>query len=147
MLPNRFLTAGCAAAGLALCAGLPAPAGAAALSAPVVHESFTLLPCPQKPRTTVQLEGCAEHKVMARDKQINTLNAKIFAALNRTGRADLVTSNADWVTYRSAACTTEASVYAGGTIQPIAYANCLVSIDSSHITELKTMQTALSPEG
>jgi len=127
-----------------------APASAAAASsasAPVVHEKFTLLPCPSKPSTTVQIEGCAEHKVIALDKQIDGLNAKIFAKLNKAGRAELIATNSDWVTYRNEACTTEASVYSGGTLQPIAYANCLVSIDTSHVTELKQMVVSLSPEG
>jgi uncharacterized protein YecT (DUF1311 family) len=127
-----------------------APASAAAApsaSAPVVHEQFTLLPCPGKPSTTVQIEGCAEHKVVALDKKIDALNAQIFAKLNKSGRAALIATNSDWLTYRNEACTTEASVYSGGTLQPIAYANCLVSIDTSHVAELKAMQTALSPEG
>jgi len=145
---HRFLASGCGAAALALSFIAPASAGAASSpSAPVIHEDFTVLACPSKPSTTVQIDGCAEHKVIATDKTIDALNVKIFAKLSKTGRADYIKSNTDWVNYRDAACTTEASIYSGGSIQPVAYANCLVSIDGSHVIELKRMLVALSPAG
>jgi uncharacterized protein YecT (DUF1311 family) len=145
---HRFLAAGCGAAALALSFVAPVSAGAASSpSAPVIHEDFTLLACPSTPRTTLQIEGCAEHKVIATDKTIDALNAKIFAKLNKLGRGTYVKTNTDWVNYRDAACTTEASIYSGGSIQPVAYANCLVAIDGSHVTELKAMLVALSPAG
>jgi uncharacterized protein YecT (DUF1311 family) len=143
---HRFLASGCGAAALALCFVAPVSAGAASSpSAPVIHEDFTVLACPSKPATTVQIEGCAEHKVIAIDKTIDALNAKIFAKLSKAGRGTFIKTNTDWVTYRDAACTTEASIYGGGSIQPVAYANCLVSIDGSHVTELKAMLVAVSP--
>jgi uncharacterized protein YecT (DUF1311 family) len=145
---HRILVAGCGVAALALSVIAPASAGAASSpSAPVIHEQFTLLPCPQKPTTTVQIEGCAEHKIVATDKTIDALNAKIFTKLGKAGRAGFIQTNTDWVKYRDEACTAETSIYSGGSIQPVAYANCLVSIDASHVTELKAMQLALSPEG
>jgi uncharacterized protein YecT (DUF1311 family) len=146
MALHRYLVAGCVAAAVTLIA-LPAAAGASATSAPVIHESFTLLACPKRPATTAQIEGCAEHRVLATDKTIDALNTKIFAKLRKAGRATFVKTNADWVTYRNAACATEASIYSGGSVQPVAYANCLVSIDNSHVTELKAMLVALSPAG
>jgi uncharacterized protein YecT (DUF1311 family) len=145
---HRFLAAGCGAAALALSFVAPVSASAAAsASAPVIHEDFTLLACPSAPRTTLQIEGCAEHKVTALDKKIDALNAQIFAKLGKLGRGTYIKTNTDWVNYRDAACTTEASIYSGGTIQPVAYANCLVAIDGSHVTELKAMLVALSPAG
>ena len=142
-LLHRFLAAGCVAAGLTFCG----VASAAASAAPVIHESFKLLPCNGHPTTTVQLEGCAEHKIVTLDKTIDGLNAQIYRKLSRAGRASFITTNKDWVLYRNAACTTEASIYSGGTIQPVAYANCLVNFDSSHITELRVVIVALSPAG
>lgn len=145
---HRFLATGCGAAALALSAAAASSAGAAAAqTAPVIHEKFTLLACPSKPSTTLQLEGCAEHKVVATDTTIDTLNAKIFAKLGKPGRTTFVKTNTNWVLYRDAACATEASIYAGGSIEPVAYANCLVAIDRSHVTELKGMLLALSPAG
>jgi uncharacterized protein YecT (DUF1311 family) len=145
---NRFLAAGGGAAALALGVIAPAMAGATSTqSAPTIHERFTLLACPSKPRTTLQLEGCAEHKTVALDKTIDGLNAQIYGKLSKPGRASLITTNTDWVLYRNAACTTEASIYSGGSIQPVAYANCLVNFDSSHITELRVVLVVLSTAG
>ena len=135
------------AAALALSSVLPAVSAAATHGAPVVHEKFTVLACPAKPRTTVQLEGCAEHRVLAADRSINTLNAKVFAKLGRAGRATFTKANADWVTYRNSACTAQASIYSGGSLQPVVYASCLASIDGSHASELKRMLTSLIPAG
>lgn len=144
---HRFLAPGCAAAGLTL-ALAPAPASAAAAtSAPVIHESFTLLACPRRPRTTVQIEGCAEHRVVSLDKTIDSLNTKVFAKLHRSGRAAFISASAAWLSYRDENCAAQASIYSGGSIQPVAYANCLVSIDTSHVRELKGMLTALEPAG
>jgi uncharacterized protein YecT (DUF1311 family) len=143
---HRFPAAGCGAAALALACAVPLAAGAASKpAAPAVHEKFTPLPCPKRPASTRQIEGCAEHTVLAADKTIDALNKKVFARLREGGRATFIKTNADWVTYRAAACTTEASIYSGASIQPVAYANCLVSIDSSHVTELRKMLVALSP--
>ena len=113
----------------------------------MVHEHFTLLPCPKNPRTTLQIEGCAEHRVLSIDRTIDALNAKAFARLGTAGRLAFTRAAADWLSYRDAECTSEASIYAGGSIQPVAYANCLVSIDSSHVRELHSALVALSPAG
>ncbi|HWD69420.1 MAG TPA: lysozyme inhibitor LprI family protein [Solirubrobacteraceae bacterium] len=147
MRPHRYLASGCAAAGLALGSLSPAAGATAVTSAPVIHESFTLLRCPSKPRTTLQIEGCAEHRVVALDRTIDSLNARVFAKLSRSGRAAFIRANTAWVSYRNGACAAQASIYSGGSIQPVADANCLVSIDGSHVSELKTMLTALEPAG
>ncbi len=144
---HRILLTACGAAGLALCAGPVSQSAAASLSAPTIHEKFTLLPCPSKPTTTLQIEGCAEHRVVAIDRTIDALNVKVFARLSKSGRGEFITTNGDWVQYRDSSCATEASIYSGGSIQPVAYATCLVSIDGSHVAELKRMLIALSPGG
>jgi uncharacterized protein YecT (DUF1311 family) len=145
---NRILLAAGGAGALALgAAALPTTAAAASSSAPAIHESFTLLACPKKPSTTVQIEGCAEHKVIALDKSIDALNVKVVAKLGKSGRTAFISATSAWVQYRNGTCSAAASIYSGGTIQPVAYANCLVSIDGSHVNELKKMLTALEPAG
>jgi hypothetical protein len=67
------------------CAALPAAAAArpARLSPPVIREAFTLLPCSGAParRSTLEQEGCVEHQIVNRDRQIDALNATIFTRL------------------------------------------------------------------
>ncbi len=146
---RRLLPSAAGAAALALCLGAQAAPSAAAATAapPTIQETFTPLACPHHPRTTLQLEGCAERRVTATDRTIDGLNARVFAKLRAAGRARLVQTNTAWLKYRDAACAVEASIYSGGSLQPVAYANCLVSIDSSHVAELKRMLLALSPAG
>lgn len=142
------LTTAIATAGLALSALAPACAGAATTpSALAIHEHFTPLACPSKPRTTVQIEGCAERRVLTLDKRIDSLNLRVFAKLGKPGRTAFTAATAAWVSYRNQDCTAQSSIYSGGSIQPVAYANCLVSIDGSHVAELKTMLIALAPAG
>ncbi len=153
MLRRRFPVATALGGVLAACAialTLLAPAGGQArtrIAPPVVHEHFTLLPCPRNPRTTLQIEGCAEHRVLSIDRTIDALNAKAFARLGTSGRLAFIRANTDWLGYRDAECTSEASIYAGGSVQPVAYANCLVSIDSTHVRDLHSALVALSPAG
>ena len=144
---HRVLPAGLGAASLALAIALPALSAAATQGAPVIHEKFTVLACPAKPRTTVQLEGCAEHRVIAADRRVDTLNARVFAKLGHSARATFGRAHADWVAYRDAACVAQASIYSGGSLQPVVYASCLASIDGSHVSELRRMLTSISPAG
>ncbi len=139
MRPTRLLPAACA---LALSV-VALPAAASPTPAPTVRESFTPLPCPSRPRTTRQIEGCAEHRVLATDRTIDALNTKVVRKLRPAARAGFVSSNAAWVSYRDEACAAAASPYTGGSLQPVAYANCLVAIDRSHVGELRGLLVAL----
>jgi hypothetical protein len=55
---------------------------AAKLSPPVIHESFTPLPCPRHPVSTPEVEGCVEKRLLETDKKIDRLNAAIFSELS-----------------------------------------------------------------
>lgn len=151
MNSHRLSVAVCGVIVAALCAGAPVAQGAAATtSAPVVHESFTPLPCTGKPadRTTLQLEGCAEHRVLALDKQIDKLNATIFSALGTAkGRRDFVSANASWLGFRRYSCLSASDNYSGGSVAGVVYANCLATMDSEHVTGLKVLRKTLSPAG
>lgn len=85
--------------------------------------------------------------MLAADRAVNALNAKVMRKLRPAHRATFVASNTAWVQYRNAVCTAQASIYSGGSLQPVAYANCLVSIDRSHAGELRSVLVALSPGG
>jgi uncharacterized protein YecT (DUF1311 family) len=150
MTPHRTLRAiGAAAAALALATGAQAAAFRAITPASlVIHERFTLLACPSKPSTTIQIEGCVEHRVISTDRTIDELNATIFAKFNsNVSRQAFVKANTAWVQYRDAICSTETTNYVNGSLAPIVYADCLVSIDHSHVGELRGMLKSLSPAG
>lgn len=105
-------------------------------SVPVLREVFTLLPCDQL--TTIGLEGCAEHQSHRLDAGINTLRRQLYATLRTSAaRGYFVAAEVAWTTYRSSLCQSEASVYQGGSLAPVAYARCLVRNDQRHLTALR----------
>src|ERR1700729_3516921 len=105
-MPKRFSSCGAIAIVCAVfAAAVAAPAGAstahpAKLAPPVIHESFTPMPCTGKPshRTTLQDEACSGQQILRSDKQINALNKKIFNALDtNSARRDLIAGHKAWL--------------------------------------------------
>jgi uncharacterized protein YecT (DUF1311 family) len=109
----------------------------AALKAPRVAETFTLLPCPGRPKSTRDHEGCAEHRIVRSDGAINDLNARIFTRL-RTERNQtrFVRAERAWLTYRTATCQSRSDGYYGGSVATIVFADCVANINRTHLKEL-----------
>jgi uncharacterized protein YecT (DUF1311 family) len=136
-------------------AAAAAPAGAstthaAALAPPVIDESFTPMPCTGSPghRTTLQLEGCAERQILRSDKQINALNKQIFNALHTdSARRDLITGHKAWLAYRKSYCLSVSDVFQGGTLAGVVDAGCTATVNSQHVSNLKTFLKDLTSNG
>jgi uncharacterized protein YecT (DUF1311 family) len=139
-----------AAAAVSLAINVPAgaaPARAAKLSPPVIHESFTPLPCAGSPghRSTLQEEGCAEQQILGTDKQIDGLNGKIFGKLsNARARRDLVAGHKAWLSYRRAYCLSVSDVFQGGTQAAVVDADCVAGVNAQHVRDLTTFLGDLS---
>jgi uncharacterized protein YecT (DUF1311 family) len=125
----------------ALVASLVVALAGAAAKPPVISESFTVLPCPAKPKTTVDLEGCAEHRIVRSDKAINAQVRTIFSLLrrsrSRSALARFVRGERAWLTYRRAVCASRADVFEGGSGAPVAFADCEAGINAAHLNELR----------
>lgn len=138
------------AALIALATSAPAGASGAhgtALAPPVIHESFTPMPCTGKPgnRTTLQLEACSEQQILRSDKQIDALNRKIFAALpGASARRDLLAGHRAWLAYRKSYCLSASDVFQGGTLAAVVDANCFVTLNGQHVTNLKAFLKELT---
>jgi uncharacterized protein YecT (DUF1311 family) len=145
-----FLLLGLAAA-VALVAWAPAsaaPAHTAKLSPPVIHESFTPLPCSGTPghRSTLQMEGCAEHQILASDKKIDALNQEIFGKLfDAAARRRFIAGHNAWFAYRQAYCASASDVFEGGTEAAVVDADCTASVNSQHVTDLKAFLHSFGP--
>ena len=116
------------------------PGHAAKLSPPTIHESFTPLPCTGAPaqRTTLQMEGCAEQHILASDKQIDSLNRSIFGKLfYAAARRRFIAGHNAWLAYRHAYCLSASDVYEGGTEAGVVFADCVASVNSQHVKNLK----------
>jgi uncharacterized protein YecT (DUF1311 family) len=139
------------AAAVALVAWAPAsaaPAHTAKLSPPVIHESFTPLPCSGTPgrRTTLQMEGCAEQQILASDKRIDALNQEIFGKLfDAAARRRFIAGHNAWFAYRRAYCVSASDVFEGGTEAAVVDADCTASVNSQHVTDLKAFLHTFGP--
>lgn len=115
------------------------------LKAPVIHETFTTLPCPAHPQTTLAEEGCAEKAILVGDRAINTQAKAIFGLLRTTAaRASFVRGEQAWLSYRRTSCSAEASFYDGGSLEPVAFASCAVGRNKTHLADLLAMRKSLS---
>jgi len=121
-----------------------AAAGAAAPGPPVITEPFRpVLAC--NPNTTLGMEGCGEHRVLAADARLNADVRAIFYLLaSGTPRRDFVSAQGAWLTYRNADCRSQSDVYGGGSEQPVAYVNCLASDDAARRGDLKGFFASLT---
>jgi uncharacterized protein YecT (DUF1311 family) len=125
-------------------------AHATKLAPPVIKESFTPLPCSGSPghRSTLQEEGCAEQQILRSDTQIDALNKKIFSALpSNSARRDLISGHRAWLTYRKAYCLSVSDTFQGGTAAGVVAADCTASVNTQHVSNLKTFLKDLTANG
>jgi uncharacterized protein YecT (DUF1311 family) len=124
-----------------------AAAGPAVLEPPVVSESFTLLPCSAKPKTTLDFEGCAEHRIVRSDRAINAQVKTIFSLLqrnrSRSAQVRFVRGEGAWLVYRRTLCASRADVYEGGSESQVVFADCEAGINAAHLKELRTFAREL----
>jgi uncharacterized protein YecT (DUF1311 family) len=106
---------------------------------PVIHETFTPLPCPAKQVSTLDYEGCAEKRILATDASINRKAAAIFTRLAPGDRATFVEGERAWLRYRRATCLTEATKYKGGTLASLLDATCVADRNATHLRELTSL--------
>jgi uncharacterized protein YecT (DUF1311 family) len=125
-----------------------AAAGPADLVPPVVSESFTPLPCPAKPKTTLDFEGCAERRILSTDKAINARVKRIFLVLqkgrSRSAVARFVRGERAWLAYRRAVCLSRADVYEGGSQGGVLFADCEADANAVHLKDLRRFQRGLT---
>ncbi len=155
-MPNRFSSfAGLVATSAALALALAAPAGAsdshaARLAPPVIHETFTSMPCSGRPgrRSMLQQEGCAEQQILRTDQQIDGLNQKIFSALRtNSARRDQIAGHRAWLAYRKSYCLSVSDVFQGGTLASVVFADCAATVNGQHVSNLRTFLADLTDNG
>jgi uncharacterized protein YecT (DUF1311 family) len=133
------VAAACALAPAAT-AGRPSGHRAAALAPPVIHEPFTSAPCTGTPRnrSTVQMVECAEQAILAGDRNIDTLNAQIFAKLGTaSARRDFIAGHDAWLAYRRAYCISISDVFQGGTEASVLDGQCQAGLNAEHVEDLQ----------
>ena len=137
-----LVVSGCSASSSGGAARSDAPEVTPSKAPTTVTEQFTLLPCPARPKTTVEIEGCTEHRIVRLDAEINAAFREVVnTATTGTVRAAIVSAQEAWIGYRQAQCQNESNVYAGGTLAPVAFASCEVRVDKARLADLDAMRT------
>jgi uncharacterized protein YecT (DUF1311 family) len=148
----RFAAAALAVAavvtGLAVQPGHAQTAKAAKLSPPVIREKFTLLPCPKHPKTTLDMEGCAEHAIVRADASINHAARTIFAGLqDDPARQRFIDAQTAWQAFRDADCASESDLFEGGTLASVVAANCSSDRTAERLKELRAFVKESQQDG
>jgi len=121
-----------------------AVAPGAAVGPPVIREPWTPLPCPAHPSSTVEIEGCLERDVTRSDQRIDVKASTVFRLIkHQSDRAAFVSGEHSWLQYRRRSCSAAASVYRGGSAEPIAYLNCEKRRNAQHLAELADAEQML----
>ena len=116
---------------------LAMPAATAALTPPVIREPWTPLPCPAHPKSTIEIEGCLEKAIVQSDRRIDKRVGRIFTLLpHRADRVAFIQGERAWLRYRRRSCSAEASIYRGGSGEPVAFLSCEKRRNARHIADL-----------
>jgi uncharacterized protein YecT (DUF1311 family) len=127
---------------LTVCAGSGSAATRTvrAVKPPVIHEVFSVLPCPRskaQSETTIGVEGCQEQTIVRSDRKIDALAKLILPRLSdAAAQHRFVTGERAWLAYRTAFCNSQSDLYEGGTAAPLAYASCAITVNSQHLEAL-----------
>jgi uncharacterized protein YecT (DUF1311 family) len=143
------LAIGLSAVGAAV--ALPGGVGAAAKPmAPVIHEAFTVLPCPdpKNPDTTLEMQGCAQREIVASDAKIDAVAKTIFGRLRGDAqRRRFVKAQRAWFTFRNADCASVSDKYAGGSLAGVTLLQCDAERNVQHLKEIRAFDRLLRREG
>ena len=92
-----------------------------------------------------ETNGCAEKAILRTDRAINAKVKTIFGLMRtRAARRSFISSERAWLRYRNASCTAQASFYDGGSGQPVAYGDCILARNRTHLRDLADLKTTLS---
>ncbi len=123
---------------------VPAVALGAPPKPPVLKEDFTLLPCPKKPQTTLEIVGCAEHAIVKSDKAINAVVKVVYRLLpSDRARTRFVVAERAWLVYRKTTCESRSDEFEGGTLAGVVAASCVADLNDVHLKDLKAFEKAL----
>ena len=112
-----------------------------------VRELLTVFACPGKPRTTLEIEGCAQREVRHSGRAAEARRRAVFRLLSPVARRSFAAGERAWLVYRDNVCNAEASEYDGGSHEPTAYYLCVADQNRRHANELAALERKLRTEG
>jgi uncharacterized protein YecT (DUF1311 family) len=114
------------------------------LLAPVLRARGQSAVDPCTEGTSPQQLACAGRELKAATDQLKRARAELFEVLEPRPRLKLRAAERLWLSYRKSNCEAEASVYEGGTIQPLIRLRCMARVTRERAAELKAQSQTLS---
>ena len=93
--------------------------------------------------TSPQQMACAERELKAASDQLKRARAELYEDLEPRSRVKFRAAERLWLGYRKSNCDAEASVYEGGTIQPLVQLRCVARVTRERAAELRTQSQTL----
>lgn len=100
-------------------------------------------PCAPEAQRSSQLMACAEREFKQASAELTRARAGLYADLEPPSRVKMRVTERAWLKYRQANCDAEASIYEGGTIQPLIRLRCMVRVTRERTAELKGQSRTL----
>jgi uncharacterized protein YecT (DUF1311 family) len=80
---------------------------------------------------------CTGKEAEISDQRLERLVAEISSGADSARRVQLETIQAQWKAFRDNDCQWQADAFAGGSIQPVVYSQCITALTEGRIAELK----------
>lgn len=80
---------------------------------------------------------CTANEAELSDRRLKRLLAEISSVADSARRLQLATVQAKWKTFRDSDCQWQAAAFAGGSIQPTVYSECITALTEARIADLK----------
>lgn len=100
-------------------------------------------PCAPEAQRSPQLMACAERKFKEAAAELRRARAELYEDLEPRSRIKLRAAERLWLGYRKSNCDTEASIYEGGTIQPLIQLQCMARVTLERAGELRAQTQTL----
>ncbi|MBX2860311.1 MAG: DUF1311 domain-containing protein [Vampirovibrio sp.] len=99
----------------------------------------TAADCPNDPITTLDFRRCNEAEYQQVDITLNHTYQDLKSKLDKEGIQKLVTAEKSWIAFRDTHCAFESDTYRGGTLAPVIYGSCLITLTRSRTKELQAI--------
>jgi uncharacterized protein YecT (DUF1311 family) len=80
---------------------------------------------------------CTANEAELSGRRLERLLAEISSGADSARRVQLETIQRQWKTFRDSDCRWQADAFAGGSIQPVVYSQCITAVTEGRIAELK----------
>ena len=94
-------------------------------------------PCAPEAQRSPQLMACARRHFAEASTDLGRVRSELFDDLEPRSRVKLRAAERLWLQYRKTNCDAEASIYEGGTIQPLIHLRCMTRLTRERAAELR----------